>query len=376
MATDNLKDKLKKLIAEDNVDEVFNSLRSCFPTESMENKAVIIQSSHWKRIQDESLLGILTSEQFNVEKNKIRTILLTLIDRLPDIDYESDLASLELDGLGIISLVNCNRVQAYNSFKTFFNKHQKRPFQFYFIIGCPHQEPDSFAERLVYEIIEDVLVGEDNAIDFVRGKEFIQGIEVERVDIPKLPLGIDAAKSQLKFKKEFGKRLARFNMTDVSVEDFVSVKAAQLPYNYFTFIYQIEADDWDESTATYLLWIIDTFKKNQAYQPTFLFYFVINMENAHIQLREGVMSELSTITTPHSDACTVIDKLNPVRTDDVSRWIRSYGERSQAKIDTIVKKFVNSLAFQGKLKPDNSIDMTDVEQFQEKVFAKSIIKKP
>jgi hypothetical protein len=369
MPTENLKDQSKRLIREDNLDEVFNLLRPCFPSETMENKAVIIQSSNWKRIQDETLLGILTAEQFNVEKNKIRSILLTLIDRLPDIDYENDLTLLELNDIGIISLVNCNRVSPYNSFKTFFKGHQKQPFQFYFIIGCPHQEPDSFAERLVYEVIEDVLVGEESAIDFVRGKELIQGIEVERVDIPLLPLGMDADKSQLKFKKEFGKRLARFNMTDVSLEDFVSTKAAQLPYNYFTFIYQIEADDWDDSTAPYLQWIIDTFKKNQVHQPTFLFYFVVNMENAYVQLHDGVMSELQKITTLNIDACTVIDKLMPIQSDDLSRWIRSYGERSQAKIDTVVKKFSSSLALQGKLKTDGTMDMTDVEQFQEKIYA-------
>ena len=372
MPTENLKDQLKRLIGEDNLDDVFNLLRPCFPSESMENKAIIIQSSNWKRIQDETLMGLLTAELFNVEKNKIRSILLTIIDRLPEVDFEKDLASLEMNDIGVISLVNCDRVLPFNSFKTFFKGHQKQPFQFYFIIGCPQQEPDSFAERLVYEVIEDVLVGEESAIDFVRGKELIQGIEVERVDIPLLPMGIDADKSQLKFKKEFGKRLARFNMTDVSLEDFVSAKAAQLPYNYFTFIYQIEVDDWDDTTATYLQWIVETFKKNQAHQPTFLFYFVINMKNAHIAQRADVMSELQKILICHDGACNIIDKLTPIQPEDLSRWIRSYGERSQAKIEAIVKKFSNSLSLQGKLKADGTIDMTDVEQFQEKIYANYI----
>lgn len=375
MPTENLKDQLKRFIGEDNMEGVFAALRSCFPSESMENKAVIIQTSQFKRIQDETLMGLMTDETFNVEKNRIRTILLTLIDRLPEVDFENDLDFLEMSDIGVISLVNCDRISPFNTFKSFFKKHQKLPFQFYFIIGCPHQEPDSFAERLIYEVIEDVLVGEESAIDFMRGKELIQGIEVERVDIPLLPMGMDAEKSQLKFKKEFGKRLARFNMTDVSLEDFVSAKAAQLPYNYFTFIYQIEADDWDDTTATYLQWIIETFRKNNVHQPTFLFYFVINMENAHVQLRTEVMEEVQKILTPNDDACTVIDQLMPVQPDDISRWIRSYGERSQAKIDAVVKKFSNSLALQGKMKDGSTIDMTDMEQFQEKIYAHYVRRK-
>ena len=112
MPTENLKDQLKRLIGEDNLDEVFNLLRPCFPSESMENKAIIIQSSNWKRIQDETLMGLLTAEQFNVEKNKTRSILLTIIDRLPEVDFEKDLASLEMSDIGVISLVNCDRVFA------------------------------------------------------------------------------------------------------------------------------------------------------------------------------------------------------------------------------------------------------------------------
>ena len=365
-----LKNLLKNVIADGRLDEVFEKLRPCFPNGSGNHNAVIIQQSAWKEANNKLNGGLFTLQDFQTVQNQISNILLRLIDQIPDTDFEKTISELDLSEIGTISLVNCNRSTSFNSFKTFFRKHQKLPFQFYFVLGCPTQEPDSFAERLIYEVIDDVLVGEDSAIDFIRFKETVEGVEVERVDIPTLPMGMDADKSQLKFKKDFGKRLQRFNMTDVSVEDFVNEKAAQLPYNYFTFLYQLEADSWDIGvTPQYIEWLVDTFKKNKAQQPTFLFYIVLNMENAHVQKREDVVLEIQNILNKYADTCTLIDNLMPLQASDLSRWVRERGERSQAKIDDLVKKFVNNLRLEGKLQDGDSMNMTDVEQLQGKIFA-------
>ena len=309
-----LKNLLKNSISEGRLEDVFDKLRACFPNGSDNNNAVIIQQSTWKEVNNKFNGGLFTLQDLQTEQNTISFKLLRLIDQIPDMDFEKTISELELSEIGTISLVNCNRNTSFTSFKSFFRQHKTIPFQFYFIVGCPSQEPDSFAERLIYEVIDDVLVGEDSAIDFVRWKENVAGVEVERVDIPSLPIGMDVDKSQLKFKKDFGKRLQRFNMTDVSLEDFVNEKAAQLPYNYFTFLYQLEADDWESDVTTqYLEWVVETFKKNKANQPTFLFYIVVNMENAHIQKQDAVISEIQKILTNHADSCTLIDNLLPVQ---------------------------------------------------------------
>lgn len=365
-----LKSQLKSLISEGRLDEVFEKLRPCFPNGTENGTAVIVQQAAWKEANNKFNGGLFTLQDLQTAQNTIGYILVRLIDQIPDTDFNKIIADLDLSELGTISLVNCNRNNSYNSFKSFFRQHQKLPFQFYFILGCPTQEPDSFAERLVYEVIEEVLVGEDTAIDFIREKEIVEGVEVERVNIPTLPIGMDADKSQLKFKKDFGRRLQRFNMTDVSVEDFVNEKAAQLPYDYFTFIYQLEADSWEtDVTPQYLQWIVETFKKNKVQQPTFLFYIVVNMENAYIQKREDIVTDMQNILNTHQDSCTLIDGFTPIQGTDISRWVRERGERSQAKIDDLVKKFTNNLALKGKLKSDNTVDMCDVEQLQAKIFA-------
>jgi hypothetical protein len=365
-----LKNHLKSLISEGNLDDVFAALRTSFPDGSGNGNAVIIQQGAWKEANNKLNAGLFTLQDLQTEQNKINYILIRLIDQIPDADYEKTITELDLSEIGTISLVNCDRKDSYDAFKSFFRQHQTVPFQFYFIVGCPSQEPDSFAERLVYEVIDDVLIGEENAIDFTREKQTIEGINVERVEISNLPIAFDVEKSQMRFKKEFGKRLMRFNMTDVSLEDFVNEKAAQLKYDYFTFLYSLEADDWDIlSTTPYIQWLVDTFKKNKVKQPTFLFYIVVNMENAHIEKRQDIMAEINKIIAQNPDTCGLIDTFKPLQETDLSRWVRERGERSQAKIDDLVKKFSSSLSIEGKLKADGTMDMTHVEQLQAKIFA-------
>ena len=365
-----LKNLLITLISEGKLDDVFAQLRPCFPNGTEYSNAVILQQSAWKEANNKLNAGLFTFQDLQTAQNQIGFILLRLIEQIPDTDFEKTISELDLSEIGTISLVNCDRKTAYDAFKSFFRQHQTLPFQFYFIVGCPSQEPDSFAERLIYEVLEDVLMGEDKAIDYIREKDMVEGVEVERVEIPILPMAFDADKSQMKFKKEFGKRLMRFNMTDVSLEDFVGEKAAQLKYDYFTFLYQLESDEWDAvSTTPYIQWLVDTFKKNKVKQPTFLFFFIVNMENAHIQKQDNIMVEINKIIAQNTESCGLIDTLVPLQAADLSRWVRERGERSQAKIDDLVKKFSSNLSLQGKLKGDGSMDMTNVEQLQGKIFA-------
>lgn len=365
-----LKNHLIALISEGKLDDVFAQLRPCFQNGTENNNAVILQQSSWKEANNKLNAGIFTFQDLQTVKNQIGFILLRLIDQMPDTDFEKTISELDLSEIGTISLVNCDRKTSYDAFKSYFRQYQTLPFQFYFIVGCPSQQPNSFGERLIYEVLEDFLMGEDNAIDYIREKEIVEGIEVERVEIPPLPMAFNADKSQVKFKKEFGKRLMRFNMTDVSLEDFVGEKAAQLKYDYFTFLYQLETEEWDAvCTTPYIQWLVDTFKKNKVKQPTFLFYFIVNMENAHVQKREDIMAEIHKIIAQNPESCGLIDAFMPLQAADLSRWVRERGERSQSKIDDLVKKFSANLSLQGKLKADGTMDMTHVEPLQGKIFA-------
>ena len=365
-----LKNRLRNLISEGKIENAFDALRTCFPNGSENGNAVIVQQSAWKEANNKLNAGLLTFQELTVIQNQIGFILLRLIDQLPETDFEKALSELDISELGTIALVNCNRSDAYKSVENFFLTHETLPYQFYFIVGCPTQQPNSFAERLIYEVIENILIDEESAIDFLREKEDVEGVNVERVKIPALPTAMNADISQRKFRKDFGERLLRFNMGDISLESFIEEKAAQLKYKYFSFLYHTEADCWNSAITTpYVQWLVETFKKNKVHQPTFLFYFVVNMENAHVQKREDIMVEINKIKDLHPDACTIIDTFKPLKANDLNRWLRERGERSQAKIDDLVKKFSNNLSLQSKLKADGSMDMTDVEQLQGKVFA-------
>lgn len=150
--------------------------------------------THQKRMQ-----GTLSEADANAEFNRIREALIHLIGQLTEEDMGSGGAEDPLDALvrelrieiplTPLYLVNCNRRHSLRFFRRCFGRWQETPcgFQFYYILACPTQEPEGFAERLVYELAGQCADSHLHSVNYRRS-----GGE-ERVRIEPLPLGLPAA---------------------------------------------------------------------------------------------------------------------------------------------------------------------------------------
>lgn len=358
----------------------------------------VVENSMWKQsiIQnsgifeqnesDYNLKGIIPRNEYELQRNKVSNALLTIANALTENDlastieqqngYIADIAQLDIEPLGKIQLVNSDRQSPFSNYTNFFRQHLKLPHQFYFIVGCPDtQQPRSFAERAIYDIIENVLIDETNAIDYEREIRQTGVTTVERIKIPNLPLGIDADTHQRKFRKYFATRLARFNHENVAIEDFIVSKTLQLPFKYFTFIFQIDVDLWDTEVTKYLQWLIETFKKNAQTQPTFLFFLVVNFRGAYKIPGAKPLALETILTSDNADICCLITDLIPMSANEISNWFQSGTEYKFPvyKINNIITKFTEFLVSNNRrTQNDINFNMVDVEELQEAVYVAAL----
>ncbi len=286
---------------------------------------------------------------------------------------EQKIKGLSIDDsftIGELYLVNCNRIPPRNNFWKAFDENTKRrnPFQFYFVLACPTQQPNSFAERMVYEILIDELESDFEAIHYVHQPNS------RRVRIEDLPLGRNLKNSQREFKKYFAKR---FNWSDseMAFEDFINTGLPKLEYKYVTTIFDLNASKWDDILMLeYLDWIVDVFTHTHEDVPTFLFFFAIFIKDVHtasIPLREQkIVDSIVNFVNQNAERCSLINQLLPVPVDFLEDWIRELGEQNQGKIEEVVKIMVEGLPDDKKDKYEQTkeLDMTDIERFQEIVY--------
>ena len=351
-------------------------------------KQSIVQNSgiYEQNESDYNLKGIIPRTDYELQRNKVSNALLTITNSLTDKDlvqtseqqsgYAGDLAQLDLEPLGRIQLVNSDRQLPFNNYRSFFRLHLKLPHQFYFIVGCPNtQQPRSFAERAIYDIIENVLIDENNAIDYERENRKVGVTEVERTKIPDLPLGFDFDTHQRKFRKYFAGRMQRFTQDAVVIEDFILSKTLQLPFKYFTFIFQIDVQDWDTEVTKYVQWLLETFKKNAQSQPTFLFFLVVNFREAYKTDGAKPTAMETILTGDNADICCLITDLKPMQTNEITTWFQNATENKFPfyKLNNIITKFTQLLISQGRRQTsDTQFNMVDVEELQEAIYVAAL----
>ena len=365
-----IKNELKALIANGGSDlpKVMDKLMRYTSDTNRQNELTLLRPqaiSYHRRF----LSGLALSEEENTGYARIRLALLDWIDRLTNEEIDACLTTAENNikelgiqqRLGTIYLVNCNRQTVRDKFWDDFDPRRSIPYQFYFIVSCPTQQPDSFSERLIYEIIQYELEDEMEAISFERELRSARGKEIERVKLVNLPLGPTLESSKSEFRKYFSKR---FNTAGVPFEDFVASEQIALQYRYTAFLFQLESTKWRPFLPDYFEWIIQTFSLKIKGAPTYLFFFVINTRDAHIQIDDKIAQPLNLIAQNHTTACTIFPQLNPVVRADLSDWLRDINVRNERKIEDFITTFVSSL-------PPNKrdqIDMTDIESLQELIY--------
>ena len=328
-----LKKDIRICIEEDKLVVAFERLGSCLSEESEYFDTFILLKSRFKSLTKANTKGI--SSNFDAMLNNIKNDTLQLINELseadirpPQSDLQNAIAKLGIGTLGKAFLVNCNRNEHRQVFKRHFRTHQRQPFQFYFIVGCPKESPDDFTENLIYEIIDRFAAGDTDAVDMVTDKKSVYSEKVERAVMEQLPIGGDCALSIARFKKDyFVPRLLKFGLQDMSIEDFVRLKKTQLPFKYMIFTLELNAKTWreeGEEMTNYLKWIIEQFHVNDGENPSFLFFFVVNMPNAHTKEDAVVMSAIEHIHQTFEETCHLtLKNMSPVALDDIEAWLES-----------------------------------------------------
>ena len=283
---------------------------------------------------------------------------------------DDQIKNLDIDvQLGEIHLVNCDRGKVRARFWDAFDRHFNRenPFQFYYVLACPSQQPTSFGERMIYEVIDEELDGDIAAISYVNRPNS------RRVKIEDLPLGRNLRNSQKDFKKYFTRR---FNI-DSSFETYLRTGLPKLEknYDYIVTVFDLNASKWNqELMEEYMQWIIDVFSDTHEEVPQFLFFFAIFLKNVHLGNLSGkekeTLESISQIIGKNEDKCTLLDQLLPVPVDLLEDWIRDLGEQNQSKVEDLIKAIVAGLPKEKQeyyLKSSH-LDMSDIERFQEIVY--------
>lgn len=270
------------------------------------------------------------------------------------------------EDIGEIHLVNCNRETVADSFWEAFDLKldSNIPFQFYFVPACPTQQPDSFTERMIIEIILDELDEEEDAILCIRGSD-------NRLMLEDLPIGRNLARSQKAFAKYFSQR---FELGDKTMEQYLETGLPKLGYDYVATVFEVFADKWKDFTLVYLNWIIEQFKSPNEEVPTFLFFFVVYIYDIHKENvkeeYEDIKSQIQQLQIQHLETVTLIQNLKPVSRNLIESWVRDLGERNQAKIEEVIDTLVAGLKKEAKKQytTDRTLNMTDIERFQELVY--------
>ena len=168
---------------------------------------------------------------------------------------EQLIAQLGIDTeLGLWHLVNCDRHQPrryfWDKFESILNNNLQS--QFILINACPSQQPNSFSERMIYELIEEELEELDESLHVPRSEPD------KRIRFESLPLGRNTRNSKKKLIRYFRERYQLGNMREL----MALFESDQGPrrYEYVASLFHVGKSDWETwIAAEYLPWIIQQF---------------------------------------------------------------------------------------------------------------------
>ncbi|MEM6965827.1 MAG: TIR domain-containing protein, partial [Bacteroidota bacterium] len=212
--------------------------------------------------------------------------------------------------MGRLQLVNMDRKNPRNSWWDAYDEKEEQLniFQFYFLAACPNQMPPSFAERMVYELYQEKT--EDAGAAF----HYETNALTSRVKVRELPVKRNAKKTIEAFKKYICERFD-FQYADFDFDKFVKEGIPRLNYDYVATVFQIHSADWEDHLQEFFEWIVATFSECNEELPTFVFFFVVYIDNAHLphllaENKKAIISTLADIAKVN-DNTTVFKQLSP-----------------------------------------------------------------
>lgn len=374
---DPFRKQLQQLISDGQLNRAFEQLRNGVAAHSEYNKLIITRLCQFQSAKKQFIGGLLSDKEFQLLQTQITHALLIILDEIDENDlnplpsnaWNQALQDLALGPMGKLHLVNCDRNEPFNSFASFFQKDSALSHQFYFIAGSPTQKPSSFAERIIYEIVEDKqLLDNDLVVEFEHETVNLGDSQTERVKFHPLPIGLNAASSQLKFKKYFSERMGQ-NHLPVSLDTFFDSRDKHVQFNYIALVFQLESERLNAEVGRYIQWIVEQFRQSVDGQPRFLIFFVIHVPSAKLFQSVRPLPEIQDIVDQASDCCLLIENLKPVSRDAICAWFRSVSTLpDELKIETVIDGFTQQLQHAQRWDGKSDFNMMDVERLLEQVY--------
>lgn len=369
----------KNYLAEDKWSPLFTEMQAQLQGDAA--NILIHQRGRHQATYEKEMKGTIAAPEAGLVYSQVRDALIYLIDQLTENDIGSgpatedplDLLVRELPieiPLTPLYLVNCDRRRSLRFFRKCFGRWQDAPchFQFYYLLACPTQEPEGFAERLVYELAGAYTDTHHHSINYRRSDGD------ERVRIEPLPIGLTLNDSKEGFKKYFAER---FNLGNTSFEDYLRTGLPHLQWKYVATALSITAGDWDpDILEDYMQWLMDAFLEAEGQTPTFLFFMVVWLKNAHFPEKirrydHEALDSVKDLVQQNKEYATLISPLPPVPADDLEEWLEKLGGVSQVQKNNIIRTIADRLQGEELTRfqsPDKLLDMERIENLQERVW--------
>ncbi len=274
-----------------------------------------------------------------------------------------------------VHLVNCNRQEVRDRFAQGFDERKKRGDKnhYYFLSACPRQMPPSVGERMIYELLGELIEEKPDTV-------FRQTDESnnDRIIIEKLPVGYNLEESQKQFKRTCA-RLFKWGK-DISIEEGISAGKMPLPnYKYAILPFHIHKSAWKPFVPDYFRWIMEQFDRRTC-GPGVLFFFVMFHENLHRnpdRESEAIIRSVDELCESYFEnrdpGCISkghLYPLHPVSEEDVDMWLMDLGEMKMVRRSPVIEALVSQLPKDEKeqYRNEKTFNMDRVELFQEVVF--------
>ncbi len=270
--------------------------------------------------------------------------------------------------MGRVHLVNCNRQTVRDRFEEGFDQRQKRGAinHYYFLSACPTQLPPSLGERMVYEMLGDLM---DENPEGVFCK--FEPKNHNRVLLEKLPVGYSLEESKDLFRK-FCTGWFSWEK-DVSFEKALTENRLPLSkFKYSILPFYLRKKEWRPFVPQYLQWIMEQLNQRTEGGPTVLFFNIFYHENLHrnCDARSREIIDAIDKYCESNQAAGHFYPLEPVETDDLRYWFEDLGEMNRTRLEPVLKTLELGLEAEDleQFRRRQKLNMDDVELVQELVF--------
>jgi len=254
------------------------------------------------------------------------------------------------EDMGRVHLVNCNRYEVRDRFEESFDRHQQNGHQnhFYFLSACKSQLPPSMGERMIYELLGELLDEDSKSAVHCR----FDAKKYDRVRLEKLPVGYSLEKSQQRFR-EFCTNWYGWE----EKQDFdAAMQANLLPsprYQYSILPFFIQKNEYKSFLPEYLDWMMTELGKRPAGGPTLLVFVVFYLEDLHLKYQADthtvsdpkaaeIVGGIDQLCEKHPN-CGHFYPLMPVKKTDVEDWFVDLGIYNTARLDPVFQVLAQGL---------------------------------